>query len=78
MTLDGVPVACADGMRPEDCFTRARTGMLSLSPEHPPVSRITVTCDAERCDADEGSGQVIVQFADGSREAVDIGFGRTN
>lgn len=41
------------------------------------MTRINVTCDAERCTEDEGAGQVIVLFADGTREIVDIGFGRT-
>lgn len=76
--LDGAPVACAQEMGTKICLARARTGILSLPPEHPPVSTIEVTCDAEQCDEDKGAGQVIISFADGSREVVDIGFGRTN
>ncbi len=76
--VGGVPVACAPDIERDACVSRAATGMASLSPDHPPASRITVTCDADRCDEDEGAGQVIVHFADGSREVVDIGFGRTN
>lgn len=78
LTVDGVPVACADEMAPEHCLSRARVGLLSLSPDHPAVVQVVVTCDAEHCDAGAGVGQVIAHFADGTREVVDIGFGRTN
>ncbi len=77
-SIGGVPVTCAPDIERDACLSRAATGMASLSPDYPPASRITVTCGADRCDEDEGAGEVIVHFADGSREVVDIGFGRTN
>ena len=78
VSLDGVPVVCGDNLVLAECRSRADVALNhSLEPPHPPVVRIVVTCDAERCDEDEGSGQVIVHFNDGTRYVVDIGFGRT-
>ena len=78
MTVGGFPVACAPEMQEDECRVRADVGLQSLSEGHPAVSRITVTCSADRCDGDEGQGQVLVHFVDGTREVIDIGFGRTN
>ena len=77
LTLDGVPVLCPPVIKQNVCLARAEVGMESLSPGHPPVRSIQVTCDADRCDEDEGAGQVRV-FTHGTREFVDIAFGRTD
>ena len=78
LTLDGVPVLCAPVIKQNVCLARAEVGMESLSPGHPPVRSIQVTCDADRCEEDEGAGQVRVFFTDGTHEFVDIAFGRTD
>ena len=77
-TVRGFPLACAPAVEADECLERADVGLRSLVEGHPPVSRITVTCAAERCDEDEGVGQVLIHFTDGTREVVDIGFGVTN
>lgn len=76
VNISGTPVSCQD-IGEVHCLERAQTGLLSLPDDHPPVTRITVTCDAEKCDDDEGHGRVILTFGDGTEEIVDIGFGRT-
>ncbi len=78
LNVGGVPVSCAPQLEADDCLDRAQTGILSLPSEHPEVTSLTVTCDADRCDRDEGVGRVIVRFADGTHEVIDIGFGHTN
>lgn len=76
VSVDGVPVVCGDNIVIAECESRAESALRdSLPRSHPPVVRIVVTCDADLCDADEGSGQVIVHFQDGTREVIDVGFG---
>jgi hypothetical protein len=78
LSLGGIPVTCEPEIDEDACLLRAETGLTSLAAEQPRATQINVTCDAEKCDEDEGAGQVIIVFADGTREVVDIGFGRTN
>ncbi len=78
LKIDGVPVMCGQRLAQDECLARAETGLLSLPAEHPAVVGLEVTCDATICDDDKGAGRVIVQYADGTQEVVDIAFGRTN
>ena len=78
LSVDGIPVICGQHIGRAECASRADLILNhSLVPPHPPVVRIVVTCDADLCDEDEGFGQVIVHFNDGTREVIDIGFGVT-
>jgi hypothetical protein len=76
-TINGIPVQCPPRMDEADCRSRAETGLSSLAEDHPPVTRINVTCDVAVCTQNEGAGRVFVTFADGMTETIQIGFGHT-
>jgi hypothetical protein len=76
-TVNGVPYDCPARMSEAECIRRGQASLISLEGPHPPVTLIELTCDAARCDEDEGAGQVIIHFADGTEEVIDIGFGHT-
>jgi hypothetical protein len=77
LTLNGIPVLCAPVFEEDVCLARAESGVISLNPGHPAIRSIEVTCNAERCDEDEGAGQVRIFFTDGTHVFIEIGFGRT-
>ena len=78
LSVGGVPVICGENIEVGECSSRADGALRhSLPSGHPPVVRVVVTCNADLCDADEGSGQVIVHYNDGTRGVIDIGFGTT-
>lgn len=76
-SVDGVPVVCEGNIDDAECVERAMVALQSLPPEHPPVSRVVVTCDDDLCDAGEGFGEAIVQYTSGEQEVIDFGFGHT-
>ena len=76
-SVNGVPVECRGNIDDAECVGRATVALQGLRPEHPPVSRVVVTCDDDLCNADEGFGQAIVQYTTGEQEVIDFGFGHT-
>jgi hypothetical protein len=46
-SINGVPVDCAVNITDAECVNRATVALQSLPPEHPPVSRVVVTCDPD-------------------------------
>jgi hypothetical protein len=77
VTLDGIPVQCAPMMERDVCLARAEVGTRGLTPGHPPLRSIQVTCNAALCDEDEGAGQIRIFFVDGTHEFSDFAFGHT-
>lgn len=78
LSVNGVPLECHANIARAACMDRARTSLThSLPPGHPPVLQVAVTCEAEVCDANQGPGQVVVHFRDGTEQTVVWGFGRT-